>query len=342
MQKLANRRWCIEVSCHIIQSVLLRSPPRFIHPSHVNLFVECIFDNGGKFDKNAVDPNMQKNSTLLHMIKTGRDSPTLVFIPGLSGTTRYWQGRLGGLEKNYRILLVDPLGFGDSPRPWSRYTVDCHVDALYQTLKNEKQFVLVGHSMGTLLSIAYAARHPEQVTRLVLLSIPFFGSAKDARRFFSSQPVPFGWFFSNMALAALICIITRRFFGWLVPYIRRDLPREVAVDIAKHSWRSFTSSFWEVICNYDAKRDADALSDLPVLCIHGDQDDTAPLAGAMTLANGRQNWKALILSGVDHHPWLRAPQVCQDAVASPFAASNGESYVNPVNVVQVWKATVTP
>ena len=286
---------------------------------------------------------MTKRSNTLNFIETDSDGPTLVFIPGLSGTTRYWQGRLGALEKKYRILLMDPLGFGDSPKPWSRYTVDHHVEALYQTLKNEKRFVLIGHSMGTLLSIAYAARHPEQVERLVLLSVPFFGGdAKIARRFFSSQPVPLGWFFSNMVLAAVICMITRRVFGRLMPYFRRDLPREVAADIVKHSWRSFTSSFWEVICNYDAKRDADALGDLPVLCIHGDQDETAPLLGALVLAAGRPSWQVHILNGVDHQPWLRSPQVCQDAVASPFVYINGESYVNPINAVQVWKATVAP
>jgi len=285
---------------------------------------------------------MQKNLTLLHLTATGTDGPTLVFIPGLSGTTRYWQGRLGALEKNYRCLLIDPLGFGDSPKPWSRYTVDRHVDALYQTMKGEGRFVLVGHSMGTLLSIAYAARHPEQVEKLILLSIPFFGNAIDAQRFFSSQPIPLGWFFSNMALAAVICVLTRRLFGRFVPYFRRDLPREVAADIVKHTWRSFTSSFWEVICNYDAKSDADVLGDLSVLCIHGDQDNTAPLAGAMALADGRQNWQVLILSGVDHHPWLRAPQVCQDTISSPIIINDQEAYVNPSNLVQVWKATVTP
>ena len=274
---------------------------------------------------------MTKRSNTLNFIETGIvDGPTLVFIPGLSGTTRYWQGRLGELEKKYRILLIDPLGFGDSPRPWSRYSIDSHVDALYQTLKNENQLILVGHSMGTLLSIAYAAHHPEQVKRLVLLSIPFFGGdAKVARRFFSSQPVPLGWFFSNMVLAAAICMITRRIFGRLIPYFRRDLPREVAADIVKHSWRSFTSSFWEVVCNYNAKRDADKLGALPVLCIHGDQDDTAPLTGAMALANGRKNWQVHVLDGVDHHPWLRAPEICQRDVDTGYI---------PKILMQEWKA----
>ena len=273
---------------------------------------------------------MAKRSYILNFIETGIDGPTLVFIPGLSGTTRYWQGRLGVLDKKYRILLVDPLGFGDSPKPWSRYTIDSHVDALYQTLKNEKRFALVGHSMGTLLSIAYAARHPKQVERLILLSTPFFGGdAKVPRRFFSSQPVPLGWFFSNMVLAAVICKISRRVFGRLIPYIRRDLPREVAADIVKHSWRSFTSSFWEVICNYDAKRDADVLGDLPVLCIHGDQDETAPLIGTLVLAAGRTSWQVHILNSVDHQPWLRAPEICQRDVDTGYM---------PKTVMQEWKA----
>ncbi|MHB8776607.1 MAG: alpha/beta fold hydrolase [Anaerolineales bacterium] len=284
-------------------------------------------------------------SNLLHSVELGvANGPTLVFIPGLSGTTRYWRGRLGDLEMNYRIVLIDPLGFGDSPKPWSRYSIDSHVDALYQTLKNEKQLVFVGHSMGTLLTIAYAARYPEQVKRLVLLSIPFFGGdAKVAHRFFSSQPVPLGWFFSNMVLAAAICMITRRVFGRLIPYFRRDLPREVAADIVKHSWRSFTSSFWEVICNYDAKRDADILGDIPVLCIHGDQDRTAPLTGALDLATGRRSWCVHILHGVDHQPWLRVPETCQRDVDTGSASKsmNGHYRTSPQMVLSEDKSMDT-
>lgn len=277
---------------------------------------------------------MAIKSASLYMVELGTRGPTtLVFLPGLSGTTRYWQGRLGRLEDKYRILLIDPLGFGDSPKPWSRYTVDRHVEALYQTLKNKKRFVLVGHSMGTLLSIAYAARHPEQVERLVLISTPFFGNAKEARRFFSSQPVPMGWFFSNMALAAFICIITRRIFGRLIPYFIHSIPRDIAADIVKHSWRSFTSSFWEVICNYEVERDADALGDLPVMCIHGEQDETAPLSGARSLAEGRPTWQLKILPGVDHHPLLRRPTTCIDSIELAIASSTPEPEETPTHIL---------
>jgi len=44
--------------------------------------------------------------------------------------------------------------------------------------------------------------------------------------------------------------------------------------------------------------------------LHGSADLTAPLAGAQELAVARSTWEMRVLDGVDHHPWLRAPQEC--------------------------------
>ena len=63
---------------------------------------------------------------------------------------------------------------------------------LHEALKNKRSFVLVGHSMGTLLAIAYAARHPKQFQRLVPMGPPYFGSAANAQHLFRSHPVPLG------------------------------------------------------------------------------------------------------------------------------------------------------
>jgi pimeloyl-ACP methyl ester carboxylesterase len=258
----------------------------------------------------------------LHIREFGPQGRTVVFIPGLGGTTRYWQGRLGAPEQNYHTVLVDPLGFGDSPKPWTCYTVERHVEALHLVLSPRAPFTLVGHSMGTLLSVAYAARYPEEVNGLVLLSLPYFGSKDTALQFFRKGPLVNRVFLSNMALAALICVLTRRVFARLVPYLQPDLPREVAADVVKHSWRSFTSSLWEVVYNYDPAPDADRLGQcIPVVCLHGDRDPTAPLESAVKLARGRPNWRVQVLPGVDHHPLLRAQEVCLHAIGSVAAAS---------------------
>lgn len=75
----------------------------------------------------------ERNNTL-HTEVYGRGTQTLVFVAGLGGTTRYWRSRLRGLETRYRIVLVDLLGFGQSPKPWTQYSVKRHVDELRTAL----------------------------------------------------------------------------------------------------------------------------------------------------------------------------------------------------------------
>lgn len=254
--------------------------------------------------------------TPLHLIEQGApDGPTLVFIPGLGGTTRYFERSLGSLPQAHRVLIVDPLGFGDSPKPRTRYTIERHIEALHEALAPHAPFTLVGHSMGTLLSVAYAARYPQEVNALALLSLPYYENkdkALDAVR--GSSPL-YRVFLGNLALAVIICVLTRRVFAWLIPYFQPDLPREVSADVVKHSWRSFTSSLWEVIYSYEVKRDVDQIGDrVPVLCVHGDQDPIAPLASVHTLAGGRPNWQVQVFPGVDHHPLFRAPEACLRAI----------------------------
>lgn len=259
-------------------------------------------------------------SQTLYTFASGAKGPGIVCLPGLGATTRYWQGRLDALEQSHRVLLVDPLGFGQSPKPWSRYTVDCHLTALRDALGRQPPFTLVGHSMGTLLAIAYAARYPEQVERLILFSTPYFGSQEKAMQYWGSQSALYRLVLTNMTLAAVTCIVTRRVFGWMLPYLRRDIPREVAADIVKHTWRSFTSSLWEVIYNYDVAKDVDALdARMAVFCLHGDQDRAAPLDGLFVLAGQRRNWHIQVLPGVDHHPLLRAPDVCLQTIKAALA-----------------------
>jgi len=242
---------------------------------------------------------------------------TLVFIPGLAGTTSYWRGHLGVLDENYHVVYVDPLGFGQSPKPWTCYTIAAHLESLHHAISKYAPFTLVGYSMGSLLALAYAARYPKDVQALTLLSLPFYANQEKAMRTVRQSSAFNRVFFGNMALAAFICILTRRVFGWLAPYLPTGLPREVAADTVKHSWCSFTSSLWEVIYKYDVRQDVIALGDsVPVLCIHGDKDRVAPLEGAQTLASGSTNWRVQVLAGIDHHPLFQAPAATLQAIVS--------------------------
>ena len=239
----------------------------------------------------------------------------LVFLHGVGGTHRYW---LAGPRPPdfpaHKTMLVDLLGFGDSPKPWCRYTVDRHLNALEVTLAGYRQMTLVGHSLGAVLAVAYAARHPELVRGVVLLGLPYFGNQANAYLWFRRKPG--GWIYTNMVATALACMFTRRVIGKLLPYLLPDIPRSIAEDLVKHNFLSSTTSMWEVLYRHNLAIDAAALhAGLPVHCLHGTRDDTAPVDGIRRLAAGRANWHVTLLDGVDHHPWLRQPERCREVIA---------------------------
>lgn len=128
---------------------------------------------------------------------------------------------------------------------------------------------------------------------------------------------------TNVALAAVTCVVTRRLLRRLLPRLLSDLPRDVAEDLVQHTWRSSTSTMWEGVHRYDVAADVARLpSELPVLFIHGDQDRTAPLAGVATLAALHPRSALRVLRGGDHHPLLRLPERVLEAIRS-FAAAHG-------------------
>jgi pimeloyl-ACP methyl ester carboxylesterase len=246
----------------------------------------------------------------LKRLDAGDGQHCAVLLHGLGGTHRYWTcGPVPFALSGHRTVLIDLLGFGESPKPWMRYSVERHVAALHASLAGDRSLTLIGHSLGAALALAYAARYPSVVRRLVLISLPNFGGAEGAVAWFARQRG--GWIYTNMWATALACILTRRIVGRLLPRLLRDIPREVAEDLVAHNMVSSTSSLWEALYRHDLRVEAEATAQiLPVLMLHGSLDLTAPLDGAQALATARPMWEMRVLDGADHHPWLRAPHAC--------------------------------
>lgn len=246
----------------------------------------------------------------LHAVEQGRGR-AIVLLPGLGGTTRYWECGLAPLAAAARVIRLDPLGFGESPKPWCAYTLERHVAAVDAATAHVSSMTLVGHSLGAALALTLAARRPDRVDRLVLMGLPYFGSRGAAYRYYRRGPSS-AWWATNVAILAAGCIVTRRVLGSILPYVLTDVPRVVAQDLVKHTWRSSTSSLWNVLYDHDLATEAAALPPrMAVTCIHGDRDSMAPLEGVHRLAHGRKAWAVVTLAGIDHHPWLRDAETCR-------------------------------
>ena len=254
------------------------------------------------------DADREDTGRPLFVRRMGDKGPQLVFIPGIGATTRYWELVVGSLARRMRLTLIDLLGFGRSPKPWTTYAVDRHLAELERViapLAREEPITLVGHSLGARLAVVYAARHPEQVRQLILVSMPYFAGGDNARRFIGQRDAD-GWLWTHMVPFALTCLLGRRLLGWAAPMMAGNLPRVVAEDLNQMTWRSSTSTMWEVIYRYDVSADLKRLRpDMRVTFLHGDRDRSAPLDRIQDIRRLRPSVDVRVFPGGDHQLPLR-------------------------------------
>jgi len=123
-----------------------------------------------------------RGAPILHVAGDEGDGPVVVLVHGIASSSVTFQNLVPLLEPTHRVISIDILGFGRSPvPPDADYTIEEHVASLHATLRALKvrEFVLVGHSLGSLIVSRYAADHPAGITRLVLVGPPVYGSPNE-------------------------------------------------------------------------------------------------------------------------------------------------------------------
>jgi len=265
------------------------------------------------------DADREETGRPLFVRRMGDAGPQIVFLPGIGATTRYWEIVVGALASRMRLTLIDLLGFGRSPKPWTTYSVDRHLAELERViapLAREGPVTLVGHSLGARLAVVYAARHPEQVRQLILVSMPYFAGGDNAKRFIGQRGAD-GWLWTHMVPFALYCLLGRRLLGWAAPMLAGDVPRAVAEDMNQMTWRSSTSTMWEVIYRYDVSSDLRRLRpDMRVTFLHGDRDRSAPVDHIQDIARIRPSVDVRVRPGADHQLPLRHGAWVREQIAS--------------------------
>ena len=95
----------------------------------------------------------------------------LVFIHGWTANRHRWDHQVAHFAEQRRVIRLDLRGHGESTGAGVRTIEELARDvlALLDHLKVER-FVLVGHSMGGMISQTITLAHPERVERMVLVN----------------------------------------------------------------------------------------------------------------------------------------------------------------------------
>lgn len=152
-----------------------------------------------KDDPRFVHGKLPVNGQSLRFVMGG-EGPAILLVHGWLGTSYSWRRLMPILADSFKVVAVDMRGYGDSTKPYTGY------DGL--TLKEDLRAVVallglqnvtvIGHDMGALPALLYAAHHPDEVKALGYFDEPLPGYNLDTFTAFRQEnPFVYWWFAFN-------------------------------------------------------------------------------------------------------------------------------------------------
>ncbi|GAA3350388.1 alpha/beta hydrolase [Amorphoplanes nipponensis] len=258
------------------------------------------------------------DGTRLAYRSLGEGDP-VICVPGGPMRDAAYLGDLGGLSARRRLIRLDLRGTGRSARPADPTSYRCDrlvedLDALRAHL-GLRRIDLLGHSAGTNLVAQYAARHPDAVARLLLITPSVAGvgvpvTAAD-RRAVADLRRDEPWY--PAASAALTRIAEGRAGAadWdaIAPLrhgrwddAARQLDAEHEAQVNAEAADRYVEGFTP-----DATRAALASFPTPVLLLAGEYDLNSPPAAVAGIAALFGDATLVVQPRAGHQPWLDDP-----------------------------------
>jgi pimeloyl-ACP methyl ester carboxylesterase/DNA-binding CsgD family transcriptional regulator len=211
---------------------------------------------------------------------------------------RHWSAALG---ERRTLVRYDPRGCGLSDRDVTDFSLDALVSdlrAVVDALELDR-FPLIGLCQGGAVAIAFAARHPQRVSQLVLYDSYLHGAyvaeagerlAGQARAL--SQMIEIGW-------GRKVGAFREMFAGLLMPGADR-LEQKAIGELQRRSASPDTACrLWNAFNAFDVRSEAAKVT-TPALVFHVRGDAMVPFEAGRRLAAALPNARFLPLEGKNH------------------------------------------
>lgn len=256
----------------------------------------------------------------------GGEGPLIVCVHGLEGSAYNWALIAPKLAETHRVIAPDLSGFGFTPQLEGGSSVGANADLVKDVIDYfGGDAMLIGNSMGGLISILTAERYPDRVNSLVLID--------------PAAPV-FSWASINLHAAARLSVPLIPWLGTkLIDTFRDQITVDEGVEealtfVAAHP-RTLATEVWTHATEIAALRRTQPwatsalvegmnsiapyvltkgrFGDLihrvtqPTLVIHGTEDKLVHVAAARWIGRQRPDWTVVLFEDVGHVPMLEAP-----------------------------------
>ncbi|HEX6778406.1 MAG TPA: alpha/beta hydrolase [Ktedonobacterales bacterium] len=106
-----------------------------------------------------------------HEVQWGTQGTPVVCVHGITANAFCFQALADQLAGDHQMFAYDLRGRGDSDKPATGYGVLTHAGDLAALIDvwGLERPVVIGHSMGAFIALAFAAQHPTRLSKLVLI-----------------------------------------------------------------------------------------------------------------------------------------------------------------------------
>lgn len=244
----------------------------------------------------------------------------VVLVHGLASSHVDFANLIPLLEKKFHVLAVDILGFGDSTAPaGTKFTLEEHAAALAATIESRRPsapFVLVGHSLGSLISARYAAANPGRVAQLVMVSPPIYLPPEAV-----GDPVEravMGAYFKAYEFLRKNKNFTMR----NALLVSRFLPIENVLEVTEENWNAFVLSLQNAIEAQTTISDIASVK-APIDMVYGSLDPFVTPAG-LRIADKMRHVTMHRVEGNDHLVRKKLAKAVESVIDSRAPATSLE------------------
>jgi pimeloyl-ACP methyl ester carboxylesterase len=246
----------------------------------------------------------------LHVAIDEGEGPVVVLVHGIASSSVTFENLVPLLTPRHRVVAIDLLGFGESVAPpTAEFTIEEHVDALSRTLdalRLRGSFVLVGHSMGSLIASRYAATNPKRVRRLVLVAPPVYVSP-------SALGDPVERAAMGLYLRAYEYLRTNKTFTMRnAAMLARLSPIKNVLEVSERNWTAFVLSLEKAIESQTTISDIASVK-APVEVVYGTLDPFL-MPGGLRIIEQMRHVHVHKVNGNDHLVRKRLARVIATAI----------------------------
>lgn len=271
----------------------------------------------------------QVNGVRIYAREDGPQTGQLcVLIHGWSSSWYALSPLLPLLSRRFRCIALDLPGYGNSERLPGRTTIPAYAELIARLIRDlsDSPAVLVGHSMGGMISITTALRYPQLVERMALLG-PTISGQLSAWISYAIAPITALERFSvaDRIVARLepsLVAVTDRLMR-PASFADRSTISQAEYERLRADARRSGQGRVRAEC-YSAMRRNDlrgrlAQLETPGLVIWGAEDNTVPLRDAGVVADEWRGVDLRIVPKAGHWPQFEAPEPTARFIASYLA-----------------------